>query len=527
MSLEHSYRRLLRAYPRSYRERRGEEIIATLMDDADPAQSRPDRHAVADLLLGGLRERLGLHNPDGLAAGAALVAPVGLALAVLGAFSVVGDGSLMANLVGGAWAATVAVWSMSRRSRSVSVALAFGLTCAALWSGPEGLWPVACWGLVTLIGSLSVVGPSAYRTSVVRFGIPVVVAILGLLTLWSPVLPLVGSDPASPILGATWYGVINDLVIFGAMVGGVAAAGVRHAARVIWAGSVVLGAWWAAGGGATSYLWENHHPVGLPIELVIESSAIRGSAVLAPLALLVVAVVIARRVGGPLALHRAGGVVMGFAVALVVTPLLDLARGGEYSLWSGDPLRWDAVGPLWIGLLAVAVLPVVADFWAPVWVQRSLVVAAIVAAVSAAVLVPTHTGPIFYVVYFLVLGLCTRSAGVRDLGALTGLALGLTYVILVLPSVALVTDVALLWHVGSVAWLAAFFGIVAGPAVTFAASGRVWLAAASFVVGALTLVAETAVDLLPFMLLGAVLGLSGLGLSRYVRRPSEPPQEPA
>ena len=85
MSLERQYRRLLLAYPRSYRERRGEEIVATLLDDAEPGRTRPDGRAVLDLVVGGLRERFGLHDRDGFAAGAALVGPVALAITVANA----------------------------------------------------------------------------------------------------------------------------------------------------------------------------------------------------------------------------------------------------------------------------------------------------------------------------------------------------------------------------------------------------------------------------------------------------------
>jgi len=59
--LERRYRALLRAYPRGYREHRGEEMLATLMETARPWQTRPDRRDVAEILRGALRERLGMH----------------------------------------------------------------------------------------------------------------------------------------------------------------------------------------------------------------------------------------------------------------------------------------------------------------------------------------------------------------------------------------------------------------------------------------------------------------------------------
>ncbi|GLW35914.1 hypothetical protein [Actinoplanes regularis] len=55
--LELSYRRLLLAYPRFYRRERGLEILTTLMDAAEPGQTRPSRGEAMYLLLIGLRYR--------------------------------------------------------------------------------------------------------------------------------------------------------------------------------------------------------------------------------------------------------------------------------------------------------------------------------------------------------------------------------------------------------------------------------------------------------------------------------------
>ncbi|GGM55494.1 hypothetical protein GCM10011608_45440 [Micromonospora sonchi] len=55
--LERSYRRLLCAYPGSYRRERGLEILTTLLDAAEPGQVRPSRGEAAYLLVNGLRYR--------------------------------------------------------------------------------------------------------------------------------------------------------------------------------------------------------------------------------------------------------------------------------------------------------------------------------------------------------------------------------------------------------------------------------------------------------------------------------------
>ncbi|GAA1612873.1 hypothetical protein [Catellatospora bangladeshensis] len=79
--LERRYRLLLRCYPRSYRDVREDELLATLLDLAPPGRTRPTVGDVADLVEGGLRTRLGLATVDGLADGLTRAAPVALALA--------------------------------------------------------------------------------------------------------------------------------------------------------------------------------------------------------------------------------------------------------------------------------------------------------------------------------------------------------------------------------------------------------------------------------------------------------------
>jgi hypothetical protein len=53
------YRMLLRAYPRSYRAGRGDEILGTLLDAAHPGQRWPNRRDAASMIIGGLRARAG------------------------------------------------------------------------------------------------------------------------------------------------------------------------------------------------------------------------------------------------------------------------------------------------------------------------------------------------------------------------------------------------------------------------------------------------------------------------------------
>jgi hypothetical protein len=56
-SLERRYRRWLFAYPRAYRQGRGAEILATLLDAAEPGRSRPPAREVVYLIRHGLSVR--------------------------------------------------------------------------------------------------------------------------------------------------------------------------------------------------------------------------------------------------------------------------------------------------------------------------------------------------------------------------------------------------------------------------------------------------------------------------------------
>ena len=74
MSTERHFQRLLRAYPRSYRDRRGAEILTTLLEMAEDGR-RPGLH----LVLSGLRQRFKLPAGRPLAWVAALLAAAVLA----------------------------------------------------------------------------------------------------------------------------------------------------------------------------------------------------------------------------------------------------------------------------------------------------------------------------------------------------------------------------------------------------------------------------------------------------------------
>jgi hypothetical protein len=81
VDLERRYRRLLLAYPFDYRELRAEEMVATLLEDAAPGQRRPTWAEAADLVVGGVRQRLRVPALPGLWVAAALSALIFAAVA--------------------------------------------------------------------------------------------------------------------------------------------------------------------------------------------------------------------------------------------------------------------------------------------------------------------------------------------------------------------------------------------------------------------------------------------------------------
>jgi len=82
--LSRRYRRLLLAYPRTYRRSRGEELLGALLDAALPGRDRPTAREAANLIRHGLRARLGRPASRSVVAWAVLSAVIsGLFIAAL------------------------------------------------------------------------------------------------------------------------------------------------------------------------------------------------------------------------------------------------------------------------------------------------------------------------------------------------------------------------------------------------------------------------------------------------------------
>ncbi|MFC7242112.1 hypothetical protein ACFQO7_06415 [Catellatospora aurea] len=78
------YERLLRLYPKAYRDHRGAEMLGTLMDAAEAGQGRPPLRETGALVLGALRARVG--TAAGLPVGQAWLSAVRVAALLLLAY---------------------------------------------------------------------------------------------------------------------------------------------------------------------------------------------------------------------------------------------------------------------------------------------------------------------------------------------------------------------------------------------------------------------------------------------------------
>jgi hypothetical protein len=107
LSLESTYRRLLCTYPGEYRREHEEEIVATLVEAAEPGRRRPSLREARDLLAGGLRTRGMLAVREG---GRALWAD-GLRLGVLLLLATrIGDFTWWIGSTGGLLPLSLSIW---------------------------------------------------------------------------------------------------------------------------------------------------------------------------------------------------------------------------------------------------------------------------------------------------------------------------------------------------------------------------------------------------------------------------------
>jgi hypothetical protein len=173
VTLERYCRRLLMAYPADFRARRGDELVATMIEVTTPGRRRPRLADALDLVASGLRCRIAAATPAGLESGLAMAAPVGLAVAAgISLFAWWRVEPMGAHTVGpiayGAWLLAAASRLLSRpRLSRVLVAVAIAITlvlpavAAAVGLDRPPLWvlmALSAFGLLVLAGTAPRVG---------------------------------------------------------------------------------------------------------------------------------------------------------------------------------------------------------------------------------------------------------------------------------------------------------------------------------------------------------------------------------
>lgn len=194
--LARRYERLLRAYPKTWRLERGEEMLGTLLDAAGPGQRRPSLREAASILAQGTRERLDLRRrrspgavwSEGLRIGALVMLGQALAdfIVAMGLLGLFLDGwpprtdwpaPIAVTLIVGVTLGTAAMVALVLGRTFISAVL------TALWilvpAGPGGI----SWQLVVgfmILAGLSVArgAPGRQRVSAVWLAVvPLIVAL--------------------------------------------------------------------------------------------------------------------------------------------------------------------------------------------------------------------------------------------------------------------------------------------------------------------------------------------------------------
>ena len=254
-ALTRRYRRLLFAYPDTYRRQRGEELLGTLLDTARPGQRRPTVADTADLLLGGLRQRLGGTVAADLEAGIALAAPFALALAAgLCGFlwltvERLPDGLSAAGPFLTVGPAAYAVWLVAALLRAVLPAAASRVPVAAAMAVTALLIPVAAltgyrrpplWVIFALLGfgAIALAGGGTALAGAARLAVPVgalvATALAKALLGWQRTPDIWWDDYYQPALWLS--GIVAAIAVIGiGCAGAVAAARGRPARPYLWA----------------------------------------------------------------------------------------------------------------------------------------------------------------------------------------------------------------------------------------------------------------------------------------------------
>ena len=384
-TLERQYRLLLRAYPRRYRARRGEEIIGTLLDAAAPGQRRPSRADVADLLGGGVRERLGLNALPGLANGLRLAGPIALTItAGLAAGSwVTGARHAAGTVIAAAWVAAVLARVALPRTGAAPAVIAW-LATVATAVAVDGMVPLRGtkqeWFLAPVVlGAIAVVGTLHRPALLERASLAAGGAGLAALSLAGPALAI----PQQREFRSVYVDVTLNLpqwalhfwlvpILLGVV--GVALATGRRDTRALWAALILLV--------PTPLLVA---PPYLPWTPAVP--AVTGGRLASELMVLVLAIVLAFAIN--IAVHARQAETPSDAAADMLARCGRLCLAGAAGLAAfllGAALiatEEPVAGPMIISLMLVAAAPLPSR-WLPRWVTRLLLAAGFAAYAAGA-----------------------------------------------------------------------------------------------------------------------------------------------
>jgi hypothetical protein len=252
--LERRYRLLLRAYPRSYREHRGEEMLDTLLEAAGPDRKTPTWRDAADLVGGGVRERAGAHAVPGFANGLRLAGPIALAMVagVTGSAWLVGERTVAASVVAVAWVAAVVARTLLPRTGALpalgatlvtagATLVTAASTQAAIDAAVDAgqavtVFPPMFVG-TALAGLVATVGTAHRPRPVERVAVPAGALFVAAF----PVLATLGSaaDSGASIVAYHTKNIV-DLVLVGLALAGAVTLAWRRDARPWWALLVLL-----------------------------------------------------------------------------------------------------------------------------------------------------------------------------------------------------------------------------------------------------------------------------------------------
>jgi hypothetical protein len=161
--LARRYQALLRAYPKAWRDERGEEMLGTLLDAAEPGRRRPSAREAASIVGQGMLERLGLRRrrspgavwAEGLRIGALIMLAATFTDVVISLVEAVQHPGVPGAI---AWHGTAIVLGIAAMAALIRGRPMVAAVLTALWCAAPAMFGVVSWNLVVALIVLAGVG---------------------------------------------------------------------------------------------------------------------------------------------------------------------------------------------------------------------------------------------------------------------------------------------------------------------------------------------------------------------------------